>query len=199
MGRNIPPLDDKAKKDYIERHLYNELRWLLEAATEWSIQNQLKLGIPGYNMQAYAMESAFVHARALFEFFVREKTEVVSHEFLHAGLPSSSYKRWKGPLNRYLMHLRDRSSPSRLKSGEAEKDLNQMPVDFADEALRLWQEFEKKLGASAAPGDRELQEVARAMRRKAIEGAKHVIDSIAPRQHAYDKKRNLEPVFVFES
>jgi hypothetical protein len=70
MGKNTPRLNDERKKDYIEQHLFNELRWLLAAATEWSIQNQLNLGMVGYDVQVYAMDSAFLHARALFEFVV---------------------------------------------------------------------------------------------------------------------------------
>ena len=51
MGTNTPRLDHKQKEEYIRKHLFNELRWLLGAATEWSIQYQLKLEIPGYDMQ----------------------------------------------------------------------------------------------------------------------------------------------------
>ena len=67
------PLNFTEKENYIDRHLFNELRWLLNAATEWSIQGQLNLQICGYDIQVYAMDSAFIHARALFEFFVKKK------------------------------------------------------------------------------------------------------------------------------
>jgi hypothetical protein len=66
-------LNHNQKEEYIRLHLFNELRWLLNAATEWSIQKQLNLGICGYDIQVYAMDSAFLHARALFEFFVKTK------------------------------------------------------------------------------------------------------------------------------
>ena len=47
MGKNTPRLDYKGKQEYIQLHLFNELRWLLGAATEWSIQDQLRLEIVG--------------------------------------------------------------------------------------------------------------------------------------------------------
>jgi hypothetical protein len=60
----IPRLDQKQKEEYIKLHLRNELCWLLRAATEWHVQDQLNLGIDGYNIQVYAMDSAFLHARS---------------------------------------------------------------------------------------------------------------------------------------
>src|SRR5258707_8346556 len=112
MAKNTPPLDHKHKEEYIKLHLFNELRWLLGAATEWSLQDQLKLEKVGYNVQVYAMDSAFLHARALFEFFVQQPTKnhVSSSGFLGTVLNSSSYENdWKRPLHTFLMHAQDRS------------------------------------------------------------------------------------------
>jgi hypothetical protein len=134
MGTNTPRLNSQQKAAYIELHLFNELRWLLSAATEWSIQDQLKLDKIGYNVQVYAMDSACVHARALFEFFLGKTTNnhYGSDAYLNVRLISDSYsKNWKGPLHAFLMHAQDRSQPKVLLSAGVKKDLNQMPVDFA--------------------------------------------------------------------
>lgn len=202
MVNNTPHLNHKDKEEYIKLHLFNELRWLLSAATEWSIQDQLKLEKVGYNVQVYAMDSAFVHARTLFEFFVGAKTG--NHygvaEFLGSGttLTSASYSNnWAGPLHAFFMHAQDRSSPAPLQTSGATKDLNQMPVEFAREILRLWEEFEGRLGKSGDPGDQKLGKLARDKRQEAIENAQCVVKSTIAHQHAVEKQRSLNPVFVF--
>ena len=119
MGTNTPHLDHEAKKEYLERHLFNELRWLLCAATEWSIQNKLDLGIEGYDVQVYALDSACLHARTLVEFFVQSTTNNYygANEFLGRPLVSSCYtNNWIGPLHSFLMHAQDRSHPVPLVS-----------------------------------------------------------------------------------
>lgn len=200
MGKNTPPLDDNGKQDYIKLHLFNDLRWLLSAATEWSIQDQLKLGVDGYHVQLYAMDSAFLHARALFEFFTKETSDnhYGSEEFLGRGtvLKSDSYKnQWANPLHKFLMHAQDRSCPARLKTSGGEKDLNRMPVDFACEILRLWEEFEEELGKTSDPAARKLQKLAREKRKEAIENAQHVVNSPVAQRHASEKGQRLSPVF----
>ena len=130
------------------------------------------------------MDSAFVHARALFEFFVQSTTDNYygSDEFLGAVLKSDSYTNdWKGSLHSFFMHAQDRSRPSPLKSSGAEKHLSQMPIDFAREILKLWEEFEEKLGER---GDQELHKLAREKRKEAIEKAHCVVTSTAAQQHA---------------
>jgi hypothetical protein len=105
---------------YLDDHLYNELRYLLCAATEWLVQETIPdppLG--GDYVQIYAMDSAALHARALFEFFTT-KTQLN-----HVGvdlyqlqrIPSPKYGNrksnpalgcWSSPLHSHLMHLQDR-------------------------------------------------------------------------------------------
>src|SRR5437660_6904924 len=121
MGRNTASLDPGQKEEYLKLHLFYELCWMLCAATEWSLQDQLKLQKGGYNVQVYAMDSAFLHARVLFEFFVHATTDNYygSNEFLghSAVLNSDSYtNNWKDPLHKFLMHAQDRSRPTPLKS-----------------------------------------------------------------------------------
>jgi hypothetical protein len=202
MTANTPPLDNQAKKTkYIEDHLFNELRWMLGAATEWSIQEQLALGIAGYDVHVYAMDSAFLHARTLFEFFLNKtgKNYYGCDQFLNIKLESVNYTNdWRGPLHSYLMHAQDRSSPRQLKSLSGEmKDLNKMPVDFAHEILRLWKEFEEGLGKSGNAEDQQLQKLARGKRKEAIDGALCVVNSTITQHHANCKGQTLKPAFVF--
>jgi hypothetical protein len=194
--KNALCLADQHKESYIRDHLFNELRWLLGAATEWSLQAQLRLEIVGYNVQVYAMGSAFVHARALFEFFVGKPTpNHYSAKNFGFDLVSSSYGIWKDDLHSHLMHLQDRSSPAPSKSSSAKKSLNEMPVDFAREILRLWQEFEEKLAKSSNAEDQKLGQLARERRKKAIERARCVLGSVVARHHAEIKRQQLNPVF----
>lgn len=201
--QNTPPLDHKHKVEYITLHLFNELRWLLDASTEWSVQNQLKLEIVGYEVQVYAMDSAFVHARVLFEFFVKKTND--NHYGMDGivgggtGLKSNSYENgWSGPLHAFLMHAQDRSKPVPLESSGVKKDLNQMPVDFAHEILRLWKEFEGMLAKSSIPQIQELANLAREKRQEAIKGAECIVNSPVAQQHATERSQLLKPVFVFD-
>ncbi|MFZ0213621.1 MAG: hypothetical protein WBE20_08305 [Candidatus Acidiferrales bacterium] len=198
MGKNTPHLIQADKKDYLEKHLFVELQWVLYAATEWSIQNRLQLQKDGYMVQNYAMDSAFLHARTLFEFFVKQTND--NHygveEFLPAKLTSKSYDDWEGPLHSFLMHAQDRSKPGPLTTSSGQqKNLIQMPVEFANEILRLWQELEKQLGASSNQTDHQLRDLARSKREEAIENAKCVVNSCVAQQHSKEKGQMLTPIF----
>ncbi|PYV72725.1 MAG: hypothetical protein DMG96_25155 [Acidobacteria bacterium] len=206
MRRNtLPPLDTQAKKkEYIEKHLFDALRYLLAAATEWSIQKQLKLEIPGYEVQVYAMDSTLLRARTLFEFFTNETTNNYygCTEFIPAPLQSPSYSElehgWKVPLHSHLMHAQDRSITRKLNTASGQKDLNEMPVYFAKEILKLWKDFENELVAGGDPQLKALGELARGKRKEAIDAAKGVVNSAVARQHAEMKDEQLQPVFIFD-
>lgn len=74
-----------------------------------------------------------------------------------------------------------------------------MPLDFALEILRLWEEFEKKLGDSSDAKDQELKVIARDNRKKAIEMASCVTRSSVAKDHAKSTPEILEPVFLFSA
>jgi hypothetical protein len=198
MGTNTPSLDHAQKAEDIELHLFNELRWLLGAATEWSVQDQLKLEIVGYDVQVYAMDSSFAHARSLFECFVKEtnNNHYGCNEFLGTNtvLPSPDYQNWAGVLHKFFVHAQDRSSPKLLMSSGVAKHLKQMPVDFAREILRLWEEFEKMIAKSGDPRDRVLYELAREKRKEAIENARCVVNCPIAQDQAAAKGCSLKPV-----
>jgi hypothetical protein len=64
-------------REYLETHLHNKIRWLLCAATEWRVQQTINPhdSILGQHVKMYAMDSAALHARALFEFFTKPSTK----------------------------------------------------------------------------------------------------------------------------
>lgn len=144
-----PPLADPDA--YLEQHLSNELHWLLRAANEWTVQNDLKLGVDGYHVQVYAMDSAFLHARTLFEFLTGTRTKrnyfTVDQFGLTRPLKSGLYDNgWKSALHEYLMHAQARDDPQPLIASDGtSKHLKFMAPDFAAEVIRLWGEFVKEL------------------------------------------------------
>jgi hypothetical protein len=142
-------------RDFLDEHLYNELRYLLCAATEWLVQITVPDPLLGGDyVQIYAMDSAALHARALFEFCTQ--TTRPNHIGVDLyGLTKLSSPRygdrksnpaqgcWSSPLHSHLMHLQNRTVGQQLTSfdGTTKKDLNEMPVDFGREVVRLWRQF----------------------------------------------------------
>ena len=174
------------KKDYLEEHLKNEVEWLLRAATQWHVERELDTGIGGFAVQVYAMDSTFVHARALFEFLTQKETNNhhSCNQYSIKPLTSEKYEKWKSPLHQKVMHMQERSSSEKLasfgdKSGP--KDLEEMPVDFAKETVRLWREFSQKLKTKA--NEEELCTIANQILCDAIKSAQAVIDSKLNQDH----------------
>jgi hypothetical protein len=120
---------DHALTEAIEKDLFNELRWLLCAATEWDAHDKLigtppqipKVAEPSPHLKVYTMDSAFLHARSLYEFFTATDAAIARNrrntrrrltwsDFSHTARQiSAKYDQFKEPLHRRLMHLnRDR-------------------------------------------------------------------------------------------
>ncbi len=183
---HTPTLNNASLKTYLENDLANELHWLLRAAIEWRIQNKIRLKIPGYHMQVYAMDSVFLHARTLFEFFTTRTTPNhygydayrVSMIPIGATQVPTRYlsNNWSSALHAYLMHAQDRTVTRRLTSfdGTTTKDIKKMPVDFAQEVVGLWRDFAKQLGLSAIPDIKRLERVALDILKTAIDQTEDV-------------------------
>jgi hypothetical protein len=137
MGDVIDPV-----AEHIEKHLYNDLRWLLCAATEWCAYQELvnnrrviEDGAYPRHFIVYTMDAAFIHARALLEFFTNKDILGIT-----TGIESNLYSNhWKGSLNHAAMHVHTRSNP--YKSAVA---VNDKVETITLEVLRLWDEFSKK-------------------------------------------------------
>jgi hypothetical protein len=162
--------------DYLENHLGKELHGLLRAASEWHAQKHMNLCVGGYEVQTYAMDSAFLHARTLFEFFTEPKTGDYYYACDAYGLraiqPNRYAGAWKAVLHAFTMHAQDRSAPQPLSSfdGTLTKHLKDMPVDFAQEVIELWQTF-----ADALP--QPLGQRARGILAEAVDQARPVLDN----------------------
>lgn len=182
MATNTPALNFVELKDYLERHLDNELQWLLRAASEWHVQHQLQLHVSGYSVQVYALDSAFLHARALFEFFTKStRSNFYGCDSYHIALLSSlAYSSgWESILHSFIMHTQYRSNPRKLRSfdGTTTKDLNEMPIDFAREVIRLWREFVNGLAACSDVNIQGLAPIADSILNQAIANTNNVFSN----------------------
>jgi hypothetical protein len=177
-------------------HLFNELTWLLRAAQEWQVQSDLALELKGYGTQVYAMDAVFLHARPLFEFFLGN-----GRNYCHAqcffGLDSQleyelyadgtgDPKLWANMLHVGSMHLQNRTAVNKVVDIDGtEKDLKEMPPDFAKGMVELWERFEAALSAK---GLSTALTLATECRKQAIKDANAVVDSVAARAKTYSTK-----------
>ena len=132
------------KRRFIQTELCYELRCLLGAATVWQA---FKDAGAGFDV-VVAQDSAFVHARCLLNFFTSPKSgnDISIVEFGPKPYISPIYKKWEKPLNRHVLHIaKGRANPNNLKNGT---HLNEQILDFANEILRLWEQFETDPSAS---------------------------------------------------
>lgn len=175
-------------REYLEIHLFNDLLWLLCAATEWHVQQTVnpKDDIEGQHIKLYALDSATLHARALLEFFTSGRT-VRNHLGMDLyglqAITSELYSdNWKDPMNRYLMHANERPGGQQLTrfNGEGTKHLKRMPIDFGREVVRLWRTFIGRLRSK----DDQLATLAQSKLAEAITRAAYVVTS--PINESYD-------------
>jgi hypothetical protein len=145
-----------ALKRYLEEDLYNELRWLVCAATEWDAQDKLigeppqvpKIEEPCFHFKVYTMDSALLHARSLYEFFTATRCRngrLTWRDFSsQASQKSGKYDKFIKPLHGRVMHIdRDRAGYEEIK-----KEV----VNFAIDILDLWDSFSKQPGLAPYSG-----------------------------------------------
>jgi hypothetical protein len=161
-------------KEYIERDLYNELRWLVCAATEWDAQDKLigeppqvpKIKEACFHLKVYTMDSALLHARSLYEFFTATKFRsgrLTWRDYSpQACQKSGRYDKFIKPLHGRVMHL----DTNRAGYDEIKKEV----VNFASDILDLWDGFSKKPGLAQYSG------ILDQLRKKAIGEAKNVAE-----------------------
>ncbi|WP_204081383.1 hypothetical protein [Mycobacterium riyadhense] len=133
-------------RKFISEDLYNELRYLLVAATQWAAYDQLvdKCGtrVQGdfpRHFKVLAMDSAFLHSRSLYEFFTSKDGKSSKHLLtwkalgLSERLTSPIYDKFRVPLHKRLMHL----EPDR----PGEIAIKDEVVTIAKDVLALWDKF----------------------------------------------------------
>jgi hypothetical protein len=149
--------DDTQKTAYIDLHLGDELHFLLHAAAEWNAWEHLS----PFNrpIKVYAMDSVYVHARALYEFFTMSINAISNNEeagkkpatWASFGLvgpfkKSGVYKKQYDNLHRFVLHLRrDRSDPKNTTNRQV------MPITF--DILEYWQRFPNHPAMDAHRGE----------------------------------------------
>jgi len=143
-----------ALSEAIEKDLFNELKWLLCAATEWEAYDKLigeppqipKIKEPCFHLKVYTMDSAFLHARSLYEFFTATEESILRNKgkglrltwrdySLTARQTSTKYAQFMQPLHGRVMHL----DQNRSGYNEMKKEV----VNFASDILDLWDGFSK--------------------------------------------------------
>jgi len=138
------------KSAFIRNEICHELRCLLGAVTVWRAFSNAEAGFD----VVVAMDSAFVHARCLFEFFTLKKSsnDVSVTEFGPTSpYQSTLYDAWCEPLNRHVLHIaKGRMTPNNLI---ASGHLNEQVEVFGEEVLSLWDRLIRDPAAAAFRAD----------------------------------------------
>jgi hypothetical protein len=151
-------LDLKEQRRLINQDLYNELRYLLISATVWQRCRDIELSgdhhpfaeLP-HHLQAIAMDSACVHARALYEFFFNCKQDAetahAERDFGVALNPTKLFRDYEHALNKRLFHIDlDRPHPHvRNKPVAVKRNVNRKPYLFAADVLKIWDRFARQV------------------------------------------------------
>ncbi len=146
-GRSVTKRDPKTLPDllhplsYLSEHMARELDWTLRAANEWIVPGPTQARdrrLPrhclrdGLNVPSRPNPVRVLHTQDL-----EEPLRGGSARHLDPGF--AAYDGWESPLHGYLMHAQRRDEPKPLVGLDgAEKDLNRMAPDVAQEIERLW-------------------------------------------------------------
>lgn len=132
-------MTERQKGLFIQTELHHELRCLLGSATLWRMFQKVDAGYD----TVVAADSAFMHARTLFEFFTSDAKNSNNTKVTEFGIvlyKSPLYSRWKESLNRHVLHLsHTRLNPQNIKGSGQLKDQVEA---FAQEVLLLWDRLE---------------------------------------------------------
>ena len=172
-------------RENIEKDLFNELRWLLCAATEWDAYKKLvetgKIDEPCHHLQVYTMDSVFLHARSLYEFFtatnIRQQRITWRDYGRDTGQTSEIYNGLMEPLHGRVMHLDKGRANHKEVKGEV--------LTIAKDILQLWLNFSRKPEVAAYTPMLDEH------RRRALHEARDVADQY--------KRRGFESPFVDEA
>jgi hypothetical protein len=172
---------DETLAKAIKEDLFNELRWLLCAATEWAAYDTLiekppipKIAEPCFHLKVYTINSALLHARSLYEFFTATEHSMTRNPtrltWRNYGLParqaSDKYNQFMEPLHGRVMHLdKNRAGYDEIKSEV---------VNLAKDILRLWNAF-----STHQDIDPDYAELLDKSRKQAIEEARSVAKQYA--------------------
>jgi hypothetical protein len=159
---------------YLQGHVYNELRWLLVASTTWVAYQQRGDNLSVRHVDVMSMDSAFLHARNLYEFWRGERRhcELV---FGQKGPESNLYLDNDGTLrralHRKLFHLdSDREFEPR---GTSDDTLHTRVREISDDVMEQWSAWRQM------PNMTRFHAVMDQVRLLSVEDAAHAAASLA--------------------
>ncbi len=130
-------------KQFLEEDLFNELRWVCVGAVAWKVHKKLD---PFPNLDVFGMDSSFVHARSLYEFYYQKNprppkkgnTAWVGNFTDKSWQPAktNSYKKFiaeDSPVQKRVFHL----AYGRSEYGEVRNEV----LAFARDLCRLTEAF----------------------------------------------------------
>lgn len=150
-----PPVEEQRR--LINQDLYNELRYLLIAATIWQrcrdveqSDDQTPFDDLPHHLQALTMDSACMHARALYEFFFKSgdiETASAKRDYGVTLNRTRLYRDYEHTLNKRLFHidLRRPAPRERFATARVKRNVNRKPKLFADDVLGLWDKLAAQL------------------------------------------------------
>lgn len=158
-------------------------------------------------MSGGSLDSTVLHARTLFEFFTQNTSVGQNANYYNCTvykvplIGSILYEfHWRRPIHSHMMHAQDRRPVTQLPTYDDHaqtKPLNEMPVDFAKEIVRLWRVFVKDLNNHTNLHFRPIGATAQTALASEINAAKRVrTNDVTQRQIAVGKETSrLEPNF----
>jgi len=126
--------------EWVEIHLGYDLKYLLVGATTWSCSRAFEWRADWpLHLNNLAQDSALLHTRGLYEFFVKDTKEWRQNRAeigLAAPVSSPLFKKYELAINEKVHHV----SPWRpfVASGSAGDDLHERVLDFAHDLVGIW-------------------------------------------------------------
>lgn len=113
-----------------------ELRMLLGAAQICQLFDEFNVGNP----VNYFKDSAYLHARNLYNFFAADtRNDAKVSQFTQHHFDLTLYRTWKSALHNHASHIKtSRHTPTNVINGA---HLNEQPQKFADDIVKLWADW----------------------------------------------------------
>jgi hypothetical protein len=136
---------DEEKKEFLQKDLYNELRWLFLGAITWQAAKVGNERCP--NQSVLGLDTVLLHARALYDFYFNKTRDGARSCHFASGWCAQSllYSKYMAngcPANKRAFHLvYYRSNHAGGQGHEGPDHLNQQVLEFAKDLKRLSREF----------------------------------------------------------
>jgi hypothetical protein len=168
-----PDADDG--HEYLNWHVYNELRWLLVSAATWAASEPQKLDHGVDHLAVMAMDSALLHARNLYEFWNGDHGSI--ERVFGARGPRSALRAADGDdlkkaLDRKVLHL---ATACEVTPHGDDDDLHKRVDEIARDVLACWDDWRDS--ATMAPYRQTMDR----LRARAVNEATHAAKRLGGR------------------